>query len=219
MDAIEKYKQQRMIVQNLQGIDFALKAAVTIKNASRAKISDLNANGTRTYSPEVVSKEIAKAKADILAQMTAVNTDMVKRLEELRTLLHDRDAVLDLSNPALSNALSLISTIGAGLKFEEAVKINANFIHDQSALNALKAAYQAHGVVSPGNIDALRYDTDSVIDNLKVLAFEGLVQDGSVNTFAGALSKLGALEGTTIEKVPDQQGELNSFRAAAGLPN
>ena len=218
MNAIEKEKAQKMIVQNLKGIESATKTAVTEKNASLAKIKDLTMNGTRDYSPEYVEKEIVKVKADLQAKMTMANTDIAKRLEELRTLLHDRDAVLDLSNPALTNALSLIQTIGSALKFEEAQKINANFLHDQSSLRAFRAAYLSRGVVSPGNIDALIYNADQTIDNLKELAFQGFVQDGSVNFFATKLDILARLEGTSVEKIPDEQGAMDAIRRSAGLP-
>jgi hypothetical protein len=216
MNAEEKAKQQRFIVQNLGGIETQIKALVTTKDAFRAKVNDLTMNGSKDWSPEYVEKELVRVKADIQAKMVTANTDMVKRLEELRGLLRDRDSVLDLS-PALGAALSLIQTIGAGLTYDQATMIQANFIHDQSGLRALRDAYKAQGVVSPGAIDGLIYNADSVIDNLKVLAYQGLVQDGSINTFATALSKLAALEGLTVESTPDQAGVMAAVRKAAGL--
>jgi len=151
-------------------------------------------------------------------KMQAAHKQIEKSLEELRGLYKDRDAVLDLDNPALTNALSLILSIGSGLSFEEAVKINANFIHDLSALRAIRAAYKARGVASPGGIDEMIYNADALIDKLKELSYQGLIQEGSINTFAFKLSSLAAHEGLTTEKMPDKLGEIAAIRAAAGLP-
>lgn len=219
MTSEEKAKQQRFIVQNLQGIETKIKDLVGVKDKFRAKVNDLTLHGSEMYSPDYVEKELTRLAADLAAQMDAANTDVVRRLEELRGLIAERDAVLDLSNPALTNALALISTIGGGLSFDQAVKINANFVHDQSALRSLKAAYQAKGLTNAGAIDSLLYSADDVIDNLEDLAYKGLVQDGSINTFANALSKLAALEGLMTERMPDVQGAEAALRAAAGLPN
>jgi len=216
MNTIEKEKQQKMILQNLGGIESKIQSIVSAKDAYRQKLNDL-ATGQTDFSKDYLDRQTDQVKQDWAAKMQAANTDMKNRFEELRGLLHDRDSVLDLSNPALTNALSLIQTIGSNLTFEQAVKINANFVHDQSALRALRDAYKAQSVVVPGNIDAMIYDTDSSINNLENLAYQGLVQDGSINTFASAFSKLAALEGMTTEAMPDQQGDLEALRAAAGL--
>lgn len=217
MNTIEKEKQQKSIVQNLGGIDLAVKAAVTAKDGYRAKIQDLTQHGTKTYTQEHIEQAMNKIKSDMAASMVTVSQDIAKRLDELGKLIHERDAVLDLSNPALSNALSLIQTIGGGLTYEDAVKINANFTHDQSALNAIRAAYKARGVVSTGKIDSLIYNADEVINGLKELAYQAFVQDGSINFFADKLGKLVSLEGTTIETLPDMQGADEAMRRAAGL--
>ena len=216
MNTVEKEKQQRFILQNIGGIASAIQSIVSAKDAYRQKLNDL-AVGRNDFSKDYLDRQIDQVKQDWAAKMQAANTDMKKRFEELRGLLHDRDNVLDLSNPALTNALSLIQTLGSSLTFEQAIKINANFVHDQSALRMLQDAYKAQSVVSPGNIDAMIYNADSSIDNLESLAYQGLVQDGSINFFASAFSKLAALEGMTTETMPDEQGDLEAIRAAAGL--
>ena len=111
----------------------------------------------------------------------------------------NEDVAWTIVNPALTNALSLILSIGSGISFEEAVKINANFIHDLSALRAIRAAYKARGVASPGGIDEMIYNADALIDKLKELSYQGLIQEGSINTFAFKLSSLAAREGLTTE--------------------
>ena len=218
MNVQEKEKQQKMIVQNIKGIESATAAAVTVKDTFGKKLKDLTMHGSQTYSQEFLEKEIQKVKSDFAAKMTTVNDDIANRLEELRTLIHDRDSVLDLSNPALTSALSLIQTIGSGITYEQATKINANFIHDQSSLTAIRDSYKARGVSNAGKIDSLIYNVEEVIEGLKKLAYDGFVRDGSINTFSAKLGKLATLEGTTVETLPDVQGFNDSVRRGAGLP-
>jgi hypothetical protein len=211
-------KAQRMIIQNLTGLELTIKNIVTGRDTYRQTLNKLAVQGG-DYSQEYLERTITKTKSDYAAKMQAANTDIIARLEELRGLYVDRDSVLDLNNPAMQSALLSISTIGGALKFDRAVKINANFIHDQSSLMHLRDAYLAHDLNNAGNIDALIYNANDVIDDLEKLATDCLIYDGSINTFANKLSKLAALEGLTIEKVPDQQGALSAMRAAAGLPD
>jgi hypothetical protein len=216
MNTQEKEKQQKLIVLTIQGIEFAVKKAVSTKDTFRAKIEELSLPN-EMYSDNYLETEISKEKKAYSAQMQKAYDDMVERLEQLRNLIHDRDVVLDLGNPAMTNALSLIQTVGGNLTYEEAVQINANFVHDQSALRALQSAYKRHGLVSPGNIDNMIYDLNSTIDNLKELAYHSFVQEGSLNYFAGKFSKFAKLEGQTIESTPDNAGVIEAMRAGAGL--
>ena len=218
MNVQEKEKQQKMIVQNIKGIESATAAAVTVKDTFGKKLKDLTMHGSQTYSQEFLEKEIQKVKSDFAAKMTTVNDDIANRLEELRTLIQDRDSVLDLSNPSLGNALNLIQVIGSALTYESAQQINAGFLHDLSALRAIRTAYQSRGATNTGKIDDLIYNADEVIEGLKTLAYDGFVRDGSINFFAGKLSKFAALEGATVEALPDMQGVNDSFRRGAGLP-
>lgn len=218
MNTQEKEKSQKIIVITLQSIDLAVQKAVKAKDEYRDRLEKLFSHGTETYSTQYLEKEVEKIKGEIITTMQSSYAGVVKLLEDLRTYIHDRDSVLDLSNPALQTGLNLIQTIGASLTYEEALKINANFIHDQSALKTLRSAYRAQGVPGGGgDIDAMIYDADEVIDNLKKLAYHGLLQDGSINYFASKLSKLAKLEGTTVEELPDQKGSIEAMRQAAGL--
>ncbi len=223
MNVAEKAKQQGVINNLISGEDAAIKKAVTQKDGFRAKIQDLQTNGTRDFSAQYVDKKLQEIQVEVLTAMQTAYTDTETRLNQLLGLLQERDAVLDLTNPALSVALSIIPTLGAidstnpGRQFDEAVKINANFVHDQPALRALRTAYLANGIQVTGNIDEMIYDAEKVIENLKELAYQGFVQDGSINTFAVAFSKFAALEGMTTEKMPDPIGADEAMRRAAGL--
>ncbi|MEI7847933.1 MAG: hypothetical protein WCK35_19185 [Chloroflexota bacterium] len=217
MNPQEKERAQKFIVQNIEGITAAIKAAVTAKDEYRKEVNRLTLEG-KEYTPEYKERQLQDLKNRITVRMQNVSVDMGKRLDELKMLLQERDSVLDLNNPALPAALLLIQSIGGAMTFDQAIKINANFIHDQSALTAMAAAYQAQNKENAGNIQALRYNTEDVINNLKTLAYRAFMQEGSINTFAFELSKFAKLEGTTTEALPDQQSAVDSMRYAAGLP-
>lgn len=218
MNVQEKEKQQRFIVQNIEGINATVKSVVKARDEYRAFIAKMNAEGTRDYSPDYVERAIMTAKGKYLEKSQAEYKSIEKSFAELLQLIQERDATLDLNNPALPGALMLIQSIGKGITFEQAVKINANFVHDQSALMALKAAYTANGNDNPGNIADVIYNVESVIAKLKDLAYKGIVQEGSINYFMTEFSKLAKLEGATAETMPDLQGAEAALRIAAGLP-
>jgi len=222
MDTQEvKAKAQRMIVQNLKGIEATIKGLVTVKDAFHAKIEALTIHGMETYNQEYLEKEFSKVKEACTAKMAAAYPDMVKRLEELRGLIAERDAALDLANPTLANALKLIEMMETGdnvSTYETVKKINANFLNDQSSLRALRLAYKGRGIVQTAGLENMLYDADAMVNTLKEYAYQDIVQEGSINHFATAVAKLAALEGTDVEKMPDEQGALALMRAAAGLP-
>lgn len=217
MDTQEKAVQQKYIVQNLEGINFTVKKIVTAKNNLAENLKKFGQDNI--YSQEFAEKETAKLKQNHAANMQTQYASVEKSLDELRNLIKERDAMLDLNNPALSSALMIIQNMGQSLTYEAAKNINANFVHDQRALTALRDVYKARGVTMDGGINELIYSVDGVIDNLKNLAYQGIVQEGSINYFASQLAKFAVLEGATVEKMPDVVGANAALRAAAGLPS
>jgi len=216
----EKEKTQRMIEQNLQSYDFLNKGIVKIKDDHRGVLAIIETQRD-TYQPDVIVAKIEKEKQNYQGKMQAAHEGIEKRLDELRSLINDRDKKLDLSNPDLNNALELIKLINPGIEnieknHELAKQINSNFF-DQPSRRALLMAYQAQGASTAG-LEAQVYNADKTIDNLKKLAYQALIQDGSLNTFANDVSKLAVIEGINIEKMPDQAGFEDAIRAGAGLP-
>jgi hypothetical protein len=216
MNTAEKEKQQKVISLIIEGINFQVQKIVGARNEYREAINKLTAQND-TYNQEYIERKNREAKDGFQGKMQTMYTDMVGRLEQLRKLVHDRDLVLDLSNPALTNALSLIQAIGGDLSYEEAVKINANFVNDQSGLRAIRAAYKSHGVLSQGNIDEVIYNIDDKINRLLDLAEAGTVMDSTMNGFSSEFSKLAALEGVTVEATADMVGADNAAWRAAGF--
>lgn len=215
MNTIEKENQQQKITQNIKGIETATIAAIKSRDAHVEAMTQLTMHGRETFSAEYVDREMQKKKVEFYSQMQQAYKGVENRLEELRTLLHDRDAVLDLTNPALTNALMLIQSTNGNPSHEQAIQINENFRYDQSALRAL---YSAYGGRDLGNIGKMMYNLDETIDALQELARVGITQDGgSINFFANKFAQFAKIEGVTTEKTPDNRGYDDSIRRAAGL--
>lgn len=214
MNTIEKENQQQKITQNIKGIETATIAAIKSRDAHAEAMKQLTMHGRETFSAEFLDREMQKKQVEFYSQMQQAYKGVEARLEELWTLLRDRDAVLDLTNPALTNALMLIQATSGNPSYEQAIQINQNFRYDQSTLRAL---YSAYGGRDLGNIGEMMYDLDETIEALKKLAFAGIVQDGSINFFASKFAKFAKIEGVTTEKTPDNRGYDDSIRRAAGL--
>lgn len=216
MDKQEKEKMQRMIKQNLKGIEFAIQKSVELKNNFRKSMDTLTSQKD-TYTPEYLEKEIEKTKVNHATKMRTAYDDIVSRLEELRGLIAERDTTLNLQNPALMSALTLIQMGGSELSYETAKMINENFSGDQPSLRAIQMAYKSQGVVQTAGLGKMIYDANETIDLLKSVAFAAFVQQGSLNYFAGEVAKLASLEGQEIAKTPDEVGAVETMRRAAGL--
>jgi hypothetical protein len=180
-------------------------------------MEELTMNGTKTYSQLYLEQKTLEVTAEFKTKMQAMHADMVSRLENLRSLIQERDQVLDLSNPALTNALSLIQSIGGDMSYEEAVGINQNFLHDQKGLRALKASYLAHGVQSPGNLDLLIYNLNDRINELLDLAEAGTIGHATLYGFLERFSKLAALEGVTVDAEISNDALWEAMQRGAGL--
>ena len=216
MNSQEKVKQQKMIQQNLEGINRAISNLVASKNTYRGVKVEIEKQQD-TYSPEFLANKTIEEEKKYLNQCQLAYDDFVKRLEELRSLINERDAELDLENPALSNALKLIEISGNELGYENIRKINSTFVHDQSSLKALQAVYKTRGITNTFGLDSQIYDVNSKIDFLEKLAEDSIVRQGSLNYLASELKKIADIEGQELVATPDEQGFLETMRKGAGL--
>lgn len=215
MNTEKKQAQQANIHKSIKGIETAILKAVAMRENHFADIEKLMRE-SQTYTKEYIDLERQKKKDNFSAEMSGVHKDVEKRLEELRTLIHERDDVLDLANPAFIGAVTLIQAVKPeNITHEQAQQINANFANDQKALSAIYAAY---GNRDLGNIGKMMYNADSAVNGMVELARTCFTGDGSVNQFAGKFSQLAQLEGATVEATPDQRGVMDAARKGAGLP-
>ena len=217
MNSSEKEKQQKVVTIVIQGIESFAKKITEARDAFHKAMEDLTMHGTETYSQLYLERKTNEVTAEFKAKMETMHKDLVERLESLRTLIQERDRVLDLSNPALTNALALIEAIGADMSEEEAVGINQNFFYDQKGLRALRSSYLAHGVNSPGNLDLLIYNLNDRIDELLGLAEGGTLGHAIMYGFTERFSKLAALEGVTVDAEISNDALWEAMQRGAGL--
>jgi hypothetical protein len=191
--------------------------AAKAKDAYRARLAELEKQKD-TYTPEYIKELQDKARAALQASNQALYNDTTIQIEKLQNALSELHSSLDLTDPALQTALSLIKNVGKDLGSENILKINASFAGNQSALRVLQAAYKAAGVLYDGSLDRQIYDLDSSIQTMNQSAYEALMQGGSVNALAGTIGKVAKLEGyTDFETLPDPSSVNEAARAAAGL--
>ncbi len=214
MNTQEKATQQKYIQQGFTGLGAVIVKLVQDRDGNAAQLQTLNMHGTETYTQEYIEREMTRIKTNFSVKMAETYQDLETRLETLRKMISDRDAVLDLTNPALSTALALIQAAGGAPTHEQAAQINQNFRYDQSGIRAI---YSAYGQKDIGGIGKMMYNVDEVIDGLKVLANDCTIKEGSVNYFASKLSTFAAIEGVELPTTPDERGYDESFRKGAGL--
>lgn len=196
--------------------------AVEVRNAYRKKLGDLEKQ-RETYSSEFLEKSRDEAEQAMKAAMQNLHTEFTAQAEKLFTALTELHNSLDLADPKLQTALSVINTIGsdlAGSDLETSTiqKINAQFAGDQSALKILRSAYKAKGIPFAQDLDAQIYNLADAIMKISQQAGETFLQGQSINALAAAESKIAALEGyADFEKMPDPVGFDEVLRATAGL--
>lgn len=214
MDAKQKEIQQGFIKSNLTGIGAVVLKLVQDRDAHAAELTALVMHGASQFTTEYIEGETSRLKNRFAVKMRETFNDIEERLENLRKLLVMRDETLDLSNPALSTALTLIQAAGGEPSHDQAVSINQNFKHDQQALRAI---YSAYGRKDIGGIVKMMYNPDEVIAELKKLADDCTIREGSVNFFASRLAKFAAIEGVELIANPDDRGTMEAMRRGAGL--
>lgn len=203
-DALEKLL--RSIVDARKGQKKAL-ADLEIRR------KDFSEDGAKLY----IDPEINKANGNFSALYNDAFTKAVGILEELKALAIQKQSTLDLTSPALATALKVIELAPGKLDGDMLRKINANFTGNQPVLRVLQAVYAAKGFAYDGGISDQVYEVEPVFDSLKEYAFMTLVQNGSLNMFSTAISKIAAKEGIEFPVMVDDMGFENAARRGAGL--
>jgi hypothetical protein len=190
--------------------------ATKAKNNHRSRLAEIEKQKVN-FSEEYLKDLQGKAQADMQAANQALYGDAMTQIEKLKSALVELHSSLDLGNPALTNALSLISVVGPDLGVENILRINAPFAGDQPSLRLLQAAYRAKGVAFDGGLDKQIYDPETAIQAIGSQVYAALQQGGSLNALAGAVGKLAAFELLEFETFPDTVGFSEAMRAGAGL--
>lgn len=186
---------------------------------------------SKDYTPEYLASKKQAAIGEYRAKSQALYADAQKQLEKLSGALTEIHGSLDLSDPTLANAVSLIKSVGSGLSSDDKLKINAQFATNQPALKVLQAAYKSAGVVGDGGLDRQIYDPEVAVQVLDQYAQAALVGNScSPFCFGVEIGKIAKLEGIDFpqgEPFPSMAGNTpatidvnkasEAARAAAGL--
>lgn len=209
---------QILVKDRLFNVNKVIEQAVKVKNSYRARMAELNSDSMSLYSADYK----AKLKEEARQALTTVNAELyaslTPKLEDLKAALEESHAYFDLENPALTNALNLISLGGASLDAETVNKINSQF-HDQASLRVLQGIYKAQGVLYDGGLDKQIYDVETSLQDVSTRSYNALMlPGGSLNNMASAVGKIAKLEGYDFETLPDPEGFDEAARFGAGLP-
>lgn len=196
--------------------------ATEIKNAYRKALSNLEAQ-RETYSSEYLEKQRADAEQAMKTGLLGLHNEFTGQAEKLFNALTELHGMLDLADPKLQTALTLINSlgtnlVGSDLETSTVEKINAQFAGDQSALKILRSAYQAKGVPFTGDLDSQIYNLIDAVHQITTRANEAFIQAGSINNLAAAEAKIAGLEGySDFERLPDPVGFDEAVFRGAGL--
>lgn len=200
----------------LNGINMSNLQAVKAKDAYRAELQNLDQK-REVWLPEEVDKLVTKEKQKLAEKLESINQSINKSLDDLSKLTSENDGFMDLGNPVLANALSIINNSKDNLSFEAKLVINQTFAGDQSSLKLLQIAYKSAGVHDAGLSDMI-FNSQESITHLRNVAGYSFTVDGSLNTFCSEFSKFSQISGgVMVDQNPDQQGMVEKMRLSAGL--
>lgn len=210
----EKEKLNVMIKNNLEWINDHLKKTAELKDKYRMEIEKLKKSPD--YSDTYIQNAIEKRKIELSTMLDEQKNHFLKQTKELRSLIRMREREFDLSDLALSNALAIIQASGKNLSYENQLKINDQFRHNQNALSTIRDIYVANGI-NPVHIEKLLISTDSMIDHYERLSSQTFALDGNLNNLAREVNNFAKIEGVEISTTPDENGFINSLRKSVNL--
>ena len=72
-------------------------------------------------------------------------------------------------------------------------------------------------MIYDGGLDQQIYEPERAYESLLEFAYAAMIDEGSLNGFASAISKVASMEGIDFPKMIDEAGSKDVMRAAAGL--
>jgi len=203
---------------HLTTLNSAIKNAIKARDSYRAQAAKLEKQ-RETYTADYLKAQAEKARAEYLNARAALWPNVSAELDALRATLGELHSSLDLSNPALVNAITLIRQAGKGLPGESIRQINSQFLNDQAALRLLAGVYKDAGLTYNGRLEEQLYDAESAVLAAAQYASAAFQNEGSLNTFSAQLAKIAGMEGHNdlADRLPDVQGWTESAFQGAGL--
>jgi hypothetical protein len=199
-----------------------LKDTAGVRASHRQLIAKLEAERTRygdQYGKDFIDPKIKEAKEAMAVFNQAAYLKAGELVQALTAAAVARHAEWPgLTDPKMASALQIISLAGGKLDGDTTRKIVKSFIGDDQSLRVLRMVFENQGIKYDGGLSNLIYDPEQAGESLNQFAYHSLMQEGSLNEFASAVSKIAKREGFDFPQIIDQAGSDNALRAAAGLP-
>lgn len=229
----EYYRQQ--IGACLGKISGAIVRAVQIKKNMRAELDELRKKDNilfeqtnpgayydktefRIKNPGFYRDQEQKIKQKAATALEGPREAVFEALEDLAEAAEERHSIVSIDDPRLSAAIAIIQASGAGIDFDTAVSINAQFEGDQNSLATLKNIYASHECKNDGSIDKLIYNLNNVMNTIRINGVSRAFQpDGLLNVLADKIAIIAAGEGFEFDPKPDDNGLIASFSKITGI--
>lgn len=223
---MDKHTWEIYIRDGFYNLQSFMKEQVKARDAYRKANADLRElEKTGDYKPEYIEKKRSEIDSDFRVKNAAAYKNALDLIGKLTGTMQTRySEPLDLSDPALTNALNVINLAGANLDHLELNKIIDSFTGNPAALKTLRSVFQKQGMSkAEERANSLLYEPAFVEQRLREVADSSIRQGGSLNAFAGEINKLAVKEGMSFPLDGggsiDPVGVAEAFRAGAGLPD
>ena len=231
----EEYRKEIGIC--LKAISGAMIRAVEIKKNMRAELDEVRRKDDilfeqtnpgvyydktefRIKNPGFYREQKARIKDKAASPLKAQNGLVVEDIDELKEAAKARHAIVSIDDPKFSSAIAIIQAAGAGIDFDTASGINAQFKGDQNSLATLKSIYLSQKCQHDGGIDKLIYNLKDVLNAIRVngLILQAFQPEGFVNRLAMHIAKIAEGEGFEFDPKPDDNDLIAEFSKRSGVP-
>lgn len=175
------------------------------------------------YSNEYMERLFAQLDREQAENAEAAYAEALEHIGKLVETMQSRYAEpLDLADPALSNALNIITLTGGNIEHAELVKLVDTFTGSPAALKTLRSVFERQDMGAGVELVNQRlYEPAFVAQRLAETAEQAFRQSGSLNGWASEVNKYAQREGLTFPKdggTIDPAGAYAAMRRGAGLP-
>lgn len=231
----ESYRKQ--VGECLNKISGAIDSAILIKKNMRNELDELRKKDNilfeqtnpgvyydktefRIKNPSFYREQEEKIKekaASLLNDPYELAAEAIDGLEEAAKARH---AIVSIDDPKFSSAIAIIQAAGAGIDFDTAASINAQFEGDQNSLVTLKSIYVSQKCQYDGGIDRYIYSLKDVMGTIRISGFiyQAFRPEGLVNRLAVHIAKIAKGEGFEFDPNPDENDLIAEFSKSSGIP-
>jgi hypothetical protein len=212
----EREQNQLMVKLAFEKLATVIKRAIATRDTTRAELEKIESRyGLTDEFKQQLKQPVQAAHNQVWGELYADFGAAIEALGQALTAWHGD---LDLTDPALANALKMIELSKGDLPTDLIMAINRQFTGKQPQLRALQAVYKSQGVIYDGGLEKQVYELEPALEGLSDFAYNTFVRGGSLNGLAAAVAKVAEMEGVEFEKTPDQVGMVDAIRQGAGLP-